>query len=235
MAVTTSRSAKALPDVDKRRVRRLRRWRVVAAVEALAATGAVLLDLLLPSLVLALMAVLSLGLRRTGAGSLGLTRVPVGPLALRMLGFAVVWSVVQLGLALPIANHVSGRHQDLSGFAEVEGNLALLGVFVLLSWTLAAFVEEFAFRGYLQTRMRDVLGGGRVALAVVVLVSSLLFGVMHSEQGLIGVLVVSMDAVVYSILRYRYRTLWASILAHGFNNTIGFVAFYFAGPLYGLW
>jgi membrane protease YdiL (CAAX protease family) len=210
-------------------------WRAIAGVEVVAATVAVLRDLLLPSLVLCVLAVLSLVVRREGAGSLGLRKVPLVPLALRMLGFAALWSLVQLGLTMPIANHVSGRHQDLSGFADVEGDLALLGVFVLLSWTLAAFVEELAFRGYLQTRMRDVLGGGRVALVVVVLVTSVLFGVMHSEQGLIGVLVVTMDAVAFSVLRYHYRTLWASILAHGFNNTIGFVAFYFAGPIYGLW
>jgi hypothetical protein len=29
--------------------------------------------------------------------------------------------------------------------------------------------------------------------------------------------------------------VWAPVLAHGFNNTIGFVAFYAVGPVYGLW
>ena len=225
----------SLPGVDARQGRRDRLWQVVASLEVLAAAGAVLLDLLIPSLVLAAMAMLSLVVRRAGAGSLGLTRVPPGPLALRMLGFAVVWSLVQLGLTMPIANHVSGTHQDLSGFADVQGDLALLAVFVVLSWTLAAFVEEFAFRGYLQTRMREVVGNGRLALAVVVLVSSLLFGLLHSEQGWIGVLVVSLDGIAFSAVRYRYRTLWASVLAHGFNNTLGFIAFFFVGPIYGLW
>jgi len=235
VAVTTrSSSTRPQPDVDAV-PRRTRLCQVAAGLEVLAATAAVLLDLLIPSLVLALMAAVSLAVRRERVGSLGLRRVRFGPLALRMLAFAVVWSLVQLGLTMPIANHVSGTQQDLSGFEDVEGNLALLAVFVVLSWTLAAFVEEFAFRGYLQTRMREVLGGGRIALVVVVVLSSVLFGVMHSEQGLIGVVVVSLDAIAFSILRYRYRTLWASILAHGFNNTIGFVAFYFVGPVYGLW
>ena len=37
------------------------------------------------------------------------------------------------------------------------------------------------------------------------------------------------------------RNLWKIIaaveliLAHGFSNTIGLVAFYFVGPLYGFW
>jgi uncharacterized protein len=234
MAVSVeSRRSSSVHVIEQGRGRRL--WRLVAALEVLGATAAVLSDLLIPSLVLAAMAVLSLVVRRRGAWSLGLRRVPAGPLAVRMLVFAVVWSMLQVGLTMPLANHLSGTRQDLSGFADVQGSLGLLALFVALSWTLAAFVEEFAFRGYLQTRMRDVLGGGSAALVVAVLASSVLFGVLHSEQGLIGVLVVSLDAVAFSVVRYRYDTLWASVLAHGFNNTIGFIAFYFVGPVYGLW
>jgi membrane protease YdiL (CAAX protease family) len=234
VAVGSRLTGTGLGDAQRDR-RRTRRWRWIAALEVLLASAAVVDDLLIPSLVLFLMAALSLLVRRTGPRTLGLRRVPAGPLALRMLVFALVWSLVQLGLTMPLANHVSGTHPDLSGFADIEGNLALLLVFLLLSWTLAAFVEEVAFRGYLQTRIRDVLGPGRAGIVVAVLVSSLLFGLVHSEQGLIGALVVTLDAVAFSVVRYRYRTLWASVLAHGFNNTIGFVAFYLVGPVYGLW
>ena len=75
-----------------------------------------------------------------------------------------------------------------------------------------------------------------VGLHVVgVLVSSLLFGLAHGEQGLIGVFVVTLDALAWAGLRLHYKTLWASILAHGFNNTLGFITFFFMGPIYGLW
>ncbi|MFZ2014183.1 MAG: CPBP family intramembrane glutamic endopeptidase [Nocardioides sp.] len=223
------------PERTRHHRRRTRLWQTIAGLEVLVATAAVLSDWLIPSVVLLLMAGLSLLARHEGPRSLGLRRVPAGPLALRMLVFAALWSLVQLGLTMPLANHISGTHQDLSGFADIEGDLGLLVLFLVLSWTLAAFVEELAFRGYLQTRMRDVLGHGRAGTVVAVLASSVLFGAVHSEQGLIGVLVVSLDAVAFSVVRYRYRTLWASILAHGFNNTIGFVAFYLVGPVYGLW
>lgn len=233
--MTIPTGSRATSDVGGQRSQSSRLRTGIAAAEALAATVAVLLDLLIPSLVLLAMAALSLVVRRQGLGSLGLRRVPAAPLALRMLGFAVLWTGVQLGLLMPVANHVSGTHQDLSGFADVEGNLPLLLLFVALSWTLAAFVEELAFRGYLLTRMREALGPERWATVVAVLASSLLFGSVHSEQGAIGVLVVSLDAVAFSAVRLRCRTVWASVLAHGFNNTIGFVALYFVGPVYGLW
>ena len=106
---------------------------------------------------------------------------------------------------------------------------------LVISWTLAAFGEEFAYRGHVQTRMRDVLPAGRTGLIIAVLLSSLLFGLAHTEQGIVGVILSGIDAIFFSILRYRYHTLWAAILAHGFLNTIGMIAYFIAGPLYGLW
>ena len=105
---------------------------------------------------------------------------------------------------------------------------------LLLSWTLAAVGEEFSFRGYLQTRIREVLPGS-LGVLIAVLLSSVLFGLIHTEQGVIGVALTTIDAIFFSVLRYRFLTLWAAILAHGFNNTIGMVSFYIAGPFPGLW
>ena len=68
-----------------------------------------------------------------------------------------------------------------------------------------------------------------------VLVSSVLFGIAHTEQGLVGIAVVTLDAVAWSLLRIHYGTVWAPILAHGFNNTLGFITFFLVGPVHGLW
>jgi membrane protease YdiL (CAAX protease family) len=215
--------------------RHRRAWTIVTAIEVLAACLAVALDLLIPSLVMLAMAVVSLVVRRKGLPSLGFHRAAPMRLAAKMLVFAGAWSLFQLAVTMPIANHVSGTKTDLSDFKDVEGNVGMLLGVLLLTWTVAAIGEELAYRGYLQTRLRELFGSGRVGLVVAVLVSSLLFGMAHSEQGLVGALTISLDGLVFSIVRYRYKTLWASVLAHGFNNTIGFVAFFFAGPIYGFW
>jgi membrane protease YdiL (CAAX protease family) len=210
-------------------------WTWAAAVEAVAAAGAVLLDLLIPTIVLLAMAAASLLARHRGLGSLGLHPITGRGLALKMLAFAALWSVLQLGVTKPIANHVSGEQQDLGAFAGLEGDLTMLVGYLVLGWTLAAFAEELAYRGYLLTRVREALGGGRPSLVAAVVVSSLLFGLAHSEQGPVGVLIVTLDGLAWSALRLHYKTLWAPILAHGFNNTLGFITFFFAGPVYGLW
>lgn len=61
------------------------------------------------------------------------------------------------------------------------------------------------------------------------------FGLIHTEQGIVGVLVTTIDAVFFSVLRLRQGTVWAAVLAHGFNNTIGLTAYYLAGPFYAPW
>jgi len=210
-------------------------WTVVTAVEVTLAGVAVLADLLVPSLVMLALAGVSLLVRRRGVGSLGFHRAAALPLAGKALVFAAAWSLFQFGLTMPIANHVSGHETDLSQFADVEGNAGRLLALLLLSWTIAAVGEEFAYRGYLQTRLRELFGSSRAGVAVAVAVSSVLFGVAHSEQGIIGVVVITLDGVAFSAVRYRLRTLWAAVLVHGFNNTIRFVTFFVAGPVYGLW
>lgn len=211
-------------------------WRVLAAVEVGLATAAVLLDLGIPTLVLIALAVMSLIARRQGAGSLGLRR-PARPvrMAVQVFGLSLLWTALTLAMIMPVVDHLTGQRRDVSQFAPLEGNLGLLLYLLVISWTLAAFGEEFAYRGYVQTRMRDVLPAGRTGLIIAVLLSSLLFGLAHTEQGIVGVILSGIDAIFFSILRYRYQTLWAAILAHGFLNTIGMIAYFIAGPFYGLW
>jgi membrane protease YdiL (CAAX protease family) len=216
-------------------MRRAGLWTAITFAEVAAACGAIVADLAVPSLVLTVMAAVSLAVRHEPWSSLGFHRVPPARLVVEMLAFAAAWSLFQFGVTMPIANHVSGTEVDVSDFASLEGDLGMLALLLVLGWTVGALVEELAYRGYLQTRLRQVLGPGPWALAATVLLSSVLFGRVHSEQGWIGMVVVTVDAIAWSVLRYRRETLWASVLAHGFNNTIGFVTFFLVGPVHGMW
>ena len=212
-------------------------WTVAAAVEVVLAAVAVVADVLIPTFVLLAMAGASLAARRQGPGSLGLRRPRggVGRTAAQAFGLTVGWTVVQLALFMPVLEHLTGRRQDLSDFDTIHGNLPMLLVYLGLSWTLAAVGEEVAYRGYLLTRLREVLPPGTVGVALAVAGSSVLFGLAHTEQGVIGIALTTLDAIFFCWLRYRFASLWACVLAHGFNNTIGLIAYYLVGPVYGLW
>jgi CAAX protease family protein len=238
MGTTTIVAHKGGPKVGTAfsRKRLSRRWAVVAAVEVVLAAAAVILDLGIPTVVILGLMLLSLLIRRQGLSTLGFHRVHHVPaLAAKMLAVAAGWTLVTIALLKPIENHLTGTTQDMTQFLPLQGNLTLLLTWLALSWIIAAVGETTAFIGFIQTRITNVIGSTGARLGIAVVLSSVLLGMLHTEYGIVGVTISTIDGVLYSVLRYRYQTLWAPILAHGFIDSIGFVSFFLIGPIYGLW
>ena len=63
----------------------------------------------------------------------------------------------------------------------------------------------------------------------------MLFGLLHTEQGVVGVLLSTVDAVLFAGLRLWSGSVWAAVVAHGTGNTIGLVTVFLVGPVHGLW
>lgn len=214
------------------------RGRAVAGLEVAVGAGVVLLGVPSASPTFALLGLLavSLLLRREGPSSLGLVRPErFARLAWRVLALTIGWTLVTLTVTMPVLERATGQRQDVSQFAGLQGDVAMLLGMILLSWTLAAFGEELGYRGWLFTRIREVVGHDAAAVATAVVVTSVLFAWAHAEQGTVGMVVTGLDAAFWCVLRIRFGTLWAPILAHGLNNTIGLTAFYLVGPIHGLW
>jgi membrane protease YdiL (CAAX protease family) len=208
---------------------------MLAGAEVALATVLVLGDVLVPAVLLLAVAALSLAVRRERPASLGFARLArPGRVAGQVLVLTAGWSVLQLGLVMPVLEHLTGHRQDLSAFEDLQGDAGLLAGLVLASWTLGT-VEETVFRGYLPSRVTELLGSGPAGVVAAVLVSSVLFGLIHTEQGVVGVVVTFFDALYFSWLRHRHGSVWAAVLGHGSSNTIGLVTFFLVGPVYGLW
>ncbi len=211
------------------------RSRVWPAAEVAVAIVVVAFDLLIPSLVLCALGGLSLLARRERPSTVGVRRLaPFGRAVAAVLALVVAWTALQLALLMPLAERVTGQRQDVSAFAEVEGDLPLLLVLLALSWTLGALVEELAFRGYLMARVAALLPPGAASVGAAV-VSAVLFGLIHTEQGLVGVLLTTADGLFFAWLRLRFDSVWAAVIGHGANNTIGLTAYFLVGPVYALW
>lgn len=229
-------AAESTTGPEPRRRRQGGAWTALTVVEVVLAVAAVLLDLFLPSLVLVLLAGLSLLVRREGPSTLGFHRLRhPGRELLQVAALTLGWTAMVFLLVMPVTEHLTGSTQDTSEFAELEGDLPRLLLFIALSWTLAALVEELAFRGYLLTRVTDLIGTSVAARAFGVVTIALLFALIHGEQGVTGMVLVFVDAVFFGILRYAYRSLWAPVVAHGLSNTVGMVAFFLVGPFSALW
>ena len=166
---------------------------------------------------------ISLRLRGLRWRDVGFTRPP-------RLGRAIAIGTVA-GLAMeifalvvtePLIARIVGHHPDLSDFRPLVGDLGLLGIFLLLNWTIAAFWEELVHRGYVMNRLADLGHGSRASWILGLLVSSALFGWAHNEgQGLAGLLQEAWNGLLLGLLYFgNGRNLAVPIVAHGVANTL---------------
>lgn len=82
-------------------------------------------------------------------------------------------------------------------------------LWVAISMT-AGFVEEFVYRGYLQTQF---VRWGLAPLAAVI-AQALIFGLGHSYEGFNAVLVIAVYALMFGALAWWRRSLRPGILGH---------------------
>ena len=169
-----------------------------------------------------------LRLRRERWSSIGFARpdrfgwsIVVGAVA------GVLMELLAVNLTTPWISTLFGVEPDYSGLKDIHGNLTVLFIFLGLSWTLAAFGEEICFRGFLMNRLSRVFGGSRVAWVVSLLLSSLLFGWGHTEQGVAGWIQEGLSGLLLGILFLgSKKNLVVPILAHGVSNTVALVLIY---------
>ncbi len=116
-----------------------------------------------PILPLFLVAWASLHLRHMRWRDIGLRRpdrwLPTIRLALLV---GVGYQALDILLIAPFLQRLTGESIDLSQFNSLRGNLPALLIFLVISWTEAAFIEEMYFRGYFFNRLTDLAGRERL-------------------------------------------------------------------------
>ncbi len=144
---------------------------------------------------------------------------------------AIIAYVAVMGtitVAASFVLNVLGERPDVSRFNNIQSNLPLLLLWLLLSWIIGGFGEELIFRGFLMNRLAQVFGGTRVAWAAALVLQAVIFGLGHSYQGAIGIIVTGVTGLamgaIYLIVK---RKLWIPIIIHGLNDSVGFILLYF--------
>lgn len=113
--------------------------------------------------------------------------------------------------------HPERLQQHVESLKYISGLLAELPFSGLVAMLMFVGVyEELAARGFLLTRCRIGLAGSWAPI----LVSSLLFGLGHMYQGLIGVIQTTLIGIILATFTVRWGTLWPAILAHTALDTL---------------
>ena len=132
-----------------------------------------------------------------------------------------------IGIATPALTSAFGEAQHVARFDEIPGNLPLLLMLLPFTWLLGGFGEEFFFRGFLLTAIAEVLGASRAAWITAVVSQAIAFGLIHAYQGPAQAISIGIGGAVYgAAFLLARRNLWPLILAHGFNDTLGFILLY---------
>jgi membrane protease YdiL (CAAX protease family) len=133
----------------------------------------------------------------------------------------------ELYVSGPLLTSVTGKPSDLSGFRPVIGNLQLALIYITLGWPIAAFGEEFVYRGYLLNRLAGLTNSTRAGWVFSLTVTSIVFALAHTYQDVTGAVEAGIDGVWLGLLYLACdRKLSVPMIAHGVSNTIAFLVIY---------
>ena len=120
--------------------------------------------------------------------------------------------------------------ENLSVLSNLRGHNipALLG-WLTVTWTVAAFGEEITDRGYLMTRLTDLIGKSWLGWALSLLIAAAIFASGHAYQGPKGMIDTTVPGLVFGgVYLIARRNLWAGIIAHGILDTCGIIFIFLA-------
>lgn len=100
--------------------------------------------------------------------------------------------------------------------------MAFIFDIIVFTWIATAIGEELFFRGLLLRHFQVGLGGGKLALAIAILLQAIWFGAGHVSQNLSGMILTGLMAVglaLVFVLRAG-RSIWPLAMAHAAVNTV---------------
>jgi uncharacterized protein len=142
-------------------------------------------------------------------------------LALAAAALRILWGFLWESVSAHFWPPIKGP----SGANEIAGHWLVALEWLGLIWTFAAFGEEISYRGYLLNRTAEIGNRSKSAYGIAVLLVSILFGYGHFYKGPTGIVDSGVAGLILgTVYLFSGRNLWASILTHGFIDTIGVIA-----------
>jgi membrane protease YdiL (CAAX protease family) len=148
----------------------------------------------------------------TGLRGLGFTRLRLIHF-LWAIAFLLVSNLTLTLIALLLAKIGISIPGDIELLLPTTGTERIF--WIILSIT-AGVVEETVLRGYLITRLQ--IFGKTTKWLLPGIISSVIFGIGHTYQGLGGFILLSIFGGMFAILYWKTRSLWPAIIAHTFQD-----------------
>ncbi|NRA29233.1 MAG: CPBP family intramembrane metalloprotease [Parvularculaceae bacterium] len=149
---------------------------------------------------------------------------------LSVVGLQVYALFVIVPLSDAVAALTGTAHHSSWGWLAEATVAQFALVMVVVVWIGAAIGEEWLMRGFLLSALESMFGGTRVATFIAAIVQSVIFGVLHYEQGAVGIVITGLVGFYLTAIYFiGGRRLLPVILAHGLIDTISLTTIYLSG------
>ena len=140
----------------------------------------------------------------------------------------IAMELLELFVTQPLLVKLFGKMPDLSALGDVQGNWKMVLLFLVATWTLAAFGEEMVYRGYLMDRVAGLFRNPKVVWTISLVGVSFLFGLAHIDQGITWQVENMIAGLLLGVIFLATGcNMWAAIIAHGVTDTVDFLLLYF--------
>jgi hypothetical protein len=117
------------------------------------------------------------------------------------------------------------ENPDMSGYNYLKDNIFILIGVLISVFIISSFGEEVIYRGFLITRISEIDVNSKLLLKFAILLSSIIFGLIHFEWGPMGIVQTGFIALAISFILVK-RNLWILIFAHAYMDAILLIQMY---------
>ncbi|WP_319500804.1 CPBP family intramembrane glutamic endopeptidase [uncultured Draconibacterium sp.] len=118
---------------------------------------------------------------------------------------------------------------DMSGYDFLKDNIGMLLVTLGGVYIVSSFGEEVIYRAFLINRISELGLDTKKGRIIVIILSSIIFGLVHYEWGSMGIVQTGFMGLALGICYIKFKKrLWILILAHAYMDTILLVQMYIA-------
>ena len=146
--------------------------------------------------------------------------------ALQIFGLSLIVFALGTG-AFVLGSIVMGNFDgapasaDFSKYDYLQGNLGMLFISLASVYVVSSFAEEIIFRGFLITRIEEIGHKTKMATWIAVVLSAVIFGLIHFEWGPMGVVQTGFMGLAMAISYvWLKRKIWILVLAHMYMDTL---------------
>jgi uncharacterized protein len=118
---------------------------------------------------------------------------------------------------------------DMGGYDYLKDNIGMLILTLIGVYIASSFGEEVIYRAFLINRISEIGQKTKKATIIAVILSSIIFGLIHYNWGPMGIVQTGFMGLALGICYVKIKKrLWILILAHAYMDTILMVQMYLA-------